>query len=360
MKFKITVLSFVSIVILNLSPVFAGEWTPVVTGVNTIFYSIWGSSSTDVFAVGEIILGSPNIYHYDGSTWSTMQFRSCPNNNCVYPPFYAVWGTSEPDVFVLWGSSIIHYDGIDWSTLYSANIYPWEPGVELYDIWGTSSSNVYAVGSTLHGVPFGSAPTMPIIVHYNGEEWTQGYIIGLPDAEATGIWGSSEDDIFVLVAGIAGSRIMHYAGKSWSVQKRLPSTYLIGVWGSSASDVFAVGAQVIENEPNVGVIWHYDGRQWTQMDTGQNMVNIVLNAVWGSSGENVYVGGGTEEGTFYPEPPSYIFHYDGSTWSAMASPQVYIESIWGSSATDIYAAEHDQYYDGIILHYDGTDGGIAE
>jgi hypothetical protein len=355
MKFKITALSLVSIVILNLSPAFSGEWTPVVTGVETDFFSIWGSSSTNVFAVGQDTLGPPNIYHYNGSSWSAMQPWSCPHPDidCSYPPIYEVWGTSESDVFALWGSSIIHYDGTNWSHLYSSDIYP-ELHVELYGIWGSSSSNVYVVGGTFRFLYWAYIQVKPIILHYDGVNWTQGYIKGIPGATATGIWGSSEDDIFAVVNGF-GSQILHYDGNSWTVMKRLP-LWLYGVWGSSGTDVFAVGVRVHVPYEEEGVIWHYDGQRWTQMETGQNMVNFHPRALWGSSGENVYVGGWVEWG----ETPFPIFHYDGSAWSAIANPGFNVESIWGSSASDIYAAGYNDHWEGVILHYDGTDGGIAE
>jgi hypothetical protein len=341
MKFKITALSFVSIVIFNLSPAFSGEWTPVVAGVDSGFLGIWGSSSTDVFAVGG------TIYHYNGSTWSMMQ----PYSDS---PYHAVWGTSESDVFALQGSRIIHYDGTNWVSLYDAYTYPFDRYIELHGMWGSSNSNVYVAGGTFVWQGFGWIPIMPIILHYDGVNWTQGYTKGLVGETAEGIWGSSEDDMFAIVAGIGRSQILHYDGKSWTVMKRFPLTYLSGVWGSSGKDVFAVGFLFLEN--NEAVIWHYDGQQWTQMETGQNMSKFEPRAVWGSSGENVYVGGyvyiGFEEGT-----PFRIFHYDGRAWSAMESPLVNIESIWGSSATDIYAAGYDSNFDGVILHYDGTDGG---
>jgi len=283
-----------------------------------------------------------------------MQPWSC-SNECIYPAINKVWGNSESGVFALFETGdIIHYDGTNWISMYDADIYP-ELGMELNGIWGSSSSNVYVVGGTFIGVAFGGQrPVMPILIHYDGVNWLQGYIEGLPGETVKDIWGSSENDIFVVAAGYAyikRSQILHYDGKSWTVMKRIPSTVLYDVWGSSGTDVFAVG-----HNDEGGVIWHYDGRKWIQMETGQNMEWFYPNAVWGSSGEDVYVGGMTGWGV----TPFPIFHYDGRTWSAMANPPVNVEGIWGSSATDIYAAGWDYNWNGVILHYDGTDDGIAE
>ncbi len=53
------------------------------------------------------------------------------------------------------------------------------------------------------------------------------------------IWGSSASDIFAVGNGGAG---LHFNGASWSTMTTGASFDLLGVWGSSAYDVFAVGA----------------------------------------------------------------------------------------------------------------------
>jgi hypothetical protein len=63
--------------------------------------SVWGSSASDVFAVGE--LGT--ILHYNGSAWSTM---TSSTTNYLYD----VWGNSTSDVFAVgWYGAILHYSG---------------------------------------------------------------------------------------------------------------------------------------------------------------------------------------------------------------------------------------------------------
>jgi photosystem II stability/assembly factor-like uncharacterized protein len=62
---------------------------------------IWGSSSSDVYAVA--IEGA--ILHYDGTTWNTMNSGS---GNTLR----AVWGTSSSDAFVVGDEgTVLHYDG---------------------------------------------------------------------------------------------------------------------------------------------------------------------------------------------------------------------------------------------------------
>jgi hypothetical protein len=59
----------------------------------------WGSSGTNVFAVGE----SGAILHYNGSAWSPMSSGTATN-------FNGIWGSSGTDVFAVgWNGTILHH-----------------------------------------------------------------------------------------------------------------------------------------------------------------------------------------------------------------------------------------------------------
>ena len=65
---------------------------------------VWGSSPSDVFAVGEADVEQPGlILHYDGATWSLM-YGWAPNS------LIGVWGSSSTDVFAVGrNGEILHY-----------------------------------------------------------------------------------------------------------------------------------------------------------------------------------------------------------------------------------------------------------
>jgi photosystem II stability/assembly factor-like uncharacterized protein len=68
---------------------------PTKEGLN----GVWGSSSSDVFVVGD----GGTILHYDGSAWSAM-------NSGTEESFNGVWGSSSSDVFAVGSDGIIlHY-----------------------------------------------------------------------------------------------------------------------------------------------------------------------------------------------------------------------------------------------------------
>jgi hypothetical protein len=280
----------------------ATGWTAMNSGATTNqFIGVWGSSSSDVFAVcfGGIIL------HYNGSAWSGMTSGTANQLS-------AIWGSSATDVFAvgIYGT-ILHYDGTAWSAMDSGTPAP------LWGVWGSSATDVFAVGSD------------GTILHYNGSAWSA-MSSGTSDC-LPGIWGSSSSDVFVVSS--QGS-ILHYDGTNWSTMTSGTTDGFYGVWGSSATDVFAVG----------GTILHYDGTNWSAMDSG---TTDWLDGVWGSSSSDVFAV--CFNGT--------ILHYDGSAWSAMDSGTTdHLMGVWGSSDSDVFAVGYGGTgvdLAGIILHYSG-------
>jgi hypothetical protein len=134
--------------------------------------AVWGSSSSDVFAVGY----SGTILHYDGTAWSAMTAGTTNELS-------AVWGSSSSDVFAVgYAGTILHYDGSAWSAM-TAAATDWLRGA-----WGTSSSDVFVVGlndAILRYsayvipiiTPFITSPTFvspPTITSFSSSKGTQG------------------------------------------------------------------------------------------------------------------------------------------------------------------------------------------
>jgi len=285
-----------------------GEWGWGIMNSGTTEYltGIWGSSETDIFAVGY----NGKILHYNGTNWS---FQDSGTINYLY----GVWGSSATNVFAVGDSStIVHYNGTNW--------HP-ETGIPtgyLHGVWGNTASDVFAVGAGIY--------YWGIILHYNGATWSTNQ----PSAslsEFYGVWGNSGTNVFAV--GIdydyGTGIIFRYNGTSWSPMTIPTGTnYLYGVWGSSATDVFAVGDE--------GTILHYDGDVWSPMTSGIPSY-YTLSGIWGSSAGDVYAVG--EGGT--------ILHYNGTSWSSMTTDSYEsLYGIWGSSASDIFAVGGD----GTILH----------
>ena len=74
----------------------------------------------------------------------------------------------------------------------------------------------------------------------------------------------------------------------------LTSSHLLSVFGFSENDIFVGGAE--------GTMLHYDGSQWTPMETGGRWT---FKDIWGSAPDNV----------FAVVTDGRILHYDGKAWA---------------------------------------------
>ena len=287
-------------------------WSAMTSGTSQNLNGVWGSSASDVFAVGT----TGTIVHYNGSAWSAMTSSRTQGRS-------GVWGNAANDVYTVGEvGTMLHYNGTAWSAMdFSTNN-------TLYGCWGSSSSDVFAVGD------YGT------IMHYNGTASTPMTIGWVGGIGLYSVWGSSSSDVFAV--GDYGY-ILRYNGTAWSAMTSgYTNRTLYGIWGSSSSDVFAVG----KVNGNVSYIQHYNGIEWDTMASGSfsGQNSRGLTSVWGSSGSDVFAVG--DSGT--------IVHYNGSTWSLMDSsitnPINGLRGVWGSSASDVFAVGHG----GTIVHFNGS------
>jgi hypothetical protein len=298
-----------------LPPVTGLQWHPMASGTSLNLFGVWGSSASDVFAVGSDNQRTATIVHYDGHTWSEQRkdgillgsvwgsaatnvfavgyeaaivhqngsgWQALPRPEVEVPTtFNSVWGSSGTDVFVAGGNasasapsaSIVHYDGTSWSLM----SLPASIDRQLRDVTGTSSRDVYAVGFVSpHG---GDLDAPGIIYHYDGVEWKEVSVPGLAGLSLNGVWASSPSDAFVVGQGSNGAVVFHFNGTAWSPMAVPAINHLQDVWGTSPSDVYAVGDGIL----------HYDGTAWTKVSDQDGF------DVWGSSPTDVFVvgGGGT-------------------------------------------------------------------
>ena len=111
----------------------------------------------------------------------------------------------------------------------------------INDVWGTSSSDVFAVGH-LPGTT----------LHYNGRTWNP--MTSSTQDTIESAWGDFAIRCFRLGGDSSGgSIILHYNGKTWSTMTdNVPTNLFLKVWGTSSANVFAVDSQ--------GTIVHYCGQ----------------------------------------------------------------------------------------------------
>jgi uncharacterized protein YjdB len=242
---------------------------------------IWGTSATDIYAVGDF----PEIRHYDGTSWDPMggTFGG------------AMWGTSATDIYFMgWTGTVLHYDGTSWSPMESGT------GSTLNSVWGASPHDVYAVGDA------------GAIIRYDGTSWSD--MASGTFEDLTGVWGMSATDVYAV--GGSGT-ILHYDGTSWSAVASGTSADFTAIWGTSATDIFAVGQW-----PDI--ILRYNGTSWNPMPSASMHRP---EALWGSSATDIYLVGFAGS----------VLRYDGTSWSEMESGIGNdLNGVWGTSAAHVY------------------------
>lgn len=154
-------------------------WTPMDMADGLGAVAIWGAGPHDVFAVGgesaDTWCPDPEggcwetrgaIQHYDGSVWSKM---TAPPGCDGWPPVYIhrVWGSSGSDVFALGQCHydkrlLLHYDGTAWTPMDTPDNY------SRYGIGGTAGNDVLVYGQRRDG----AGDLQDLYLHYDGTAWS--------------------------------------------------------------------------------------------------------------------------------------------------------------------------------------------
>jgi RHS repeat-associated protein len=125
-------------------------WNPMATGVIGLnpsfdFFGVWGSSGTDVYAVGGRFFDQYSqtgaVMHYDGSSWTQV----CSNG---YGRYRAVWGSSSSNVFAVGEKGAIHrFDGDTWINCQTDPGWDAAWNVENFQgVWGSGPTRVMVCG----------------------------------------------------------------------------------------------------------------------------------------------------------------------------------------------------------------------
>jgi photosystem II stability/assembly factor-like uncharacterized protein len=182
--------------------------------------------------------------------------------------------------------------------------YEWQvvmrrlPGA-LLSVSGFSERDVYAVGADSRD---GLGPQA---FHYDGQAWRR-MDTGLGDGDLWWVHAAAPDAVFMVGTNGIVLRYNPTAGMTGTFERMTTphnDVTLFGVWGANANDVWAVGGNVLPGGSNA-VIWHYDGRAWTDVPLPMEARDKTLFKVWGSAANDVWVIGQN----------SSTLHWDGTTW----------------------------------------------
>lgn len=313
------------------------QWTAVTSGTKADLIDVWGTSGSDVFAIGELDTprrSSAVIIHFDGSAWT----GQLDQTNLA---LQGVWGSSSADVYAVGFdpfqpvARVLHFDGTRWSEIPGFASIDGSESFTLASVWGSSATDVWAVGGANGGFD------LSLIFHYDGSSWQRMPVTGdvLPSlsdvrgVSATDVWAVGRDVTVDPSDGV----VLHYDGATWKPVLQHEGLVPNAVWAGSATSVFVAGFQVEELDPIhfsvAGSVWHFDGGAWTSMPLPSKSV---LNEIWGTSPSDVFAVG--EDGV--------VLHYDGAAWTLATPTRAGLLGVWGSSPGDVYAVGAA----GTILH----------
>jgi hypothetical protein len=202
------------------------------------------------------------------------------------------------------------------------------PGA-LLSVWGTSASDVWAVG----GDPGdGSGPT---VLHHDGEVWD-----AIPVDSPGDLWWVHGFEGGPVYAGGAGGRILRYAGGSFEEMETPGTGTVFGIWGSRPDDLWAVGGN-----PGGGsgaFAWRYDGGSWAPAAgfPEELAADQAVWKVWGSGPSDVWLVG----------TGGLLLHHDGADFSEAGSPTS--RSLFTVHALGGRAAAVGGFGTGVLLEFE--------
>lgn len=230
-------------------------------------HGIIGFSSDDIWIAGRS--NGPALVHFNGVKWNLINVFSTYLNN----ELTAVWGMSSKELWAVgYNGLIVHYNGLKWTQINSGTT------MMLYDVWGSSSSNVYFAGGN-------SSTGMGVLLHWNGKEMIKIFERTSTSVEPGGVVST----VYVLndTLGYISSGSGEFWGKD-SVWKKLyaapfDNTYLEKIRGNSSKNIFFVG--------HFGLIVHWNGKSWHRYDQFfKKPGGDVLQSVW-IKGDDVFITG---------------------------------------------------------------------
>lgn len=333
-------------------------WSTVAVPGSPPLTAVWGTSPADLWAVGP----SGVIVHRAGATWSTVPSHTTQG-------LQHVWGAAADDVWAVgWNGTALHWDGALWSTIATGTTD------SLMGVHGTSSSDVWIAG-------YDGSGTTGRLLHWDGATITD-VDLGITTDFFYGVWANAPDDVWV--CGYQGW-MGHWDGTSWTrVSAGVGADdALFAIWGSAPNDVWAVGGDFTDGRFVLTHYWYQGIPHAISGTVAGDVQDGVLVTLAGPSGVSTtttaggghYAFAGVLPGTYTVTPSRRGYSFAPSHWTvgvgaadvagrdfaatalppgwsvATTSAPQYLQYLWGSSASDVWATG---YATTTAYHWDGA------
>jgi hypothetical protein len=224
-------------------------------------------------------------FRFDGTEWEEHDVRAAEglefdeaSEPCAELSLHSVFARTPSDVWIagyvfpssLGPGLVLHFDGERWERA------ALDAPDSIFDIWASSESDVWAVGSS--GLAY----------HFDGTAWTK------VETDTTeylhSVFGTGEGDVWM--AGNAGT-LRHFDGTTLSVRTEIEGSTGVGNFsGSEAAGTFLLTVTYAEGQPLRQDLFGLEQGTWTSLshtvDENSLLQAIVATPegeVWGAGSE---------------------------------------------------------------------------
>jgi PKD repeat protein len=253
-------------------------------------------------------------------TWEQVSFAGWSNATPAISTktLYAVWGTSPSDVYAVGDTgTILHFNGTDWSAEASNTTG------QLLSIWGASPTNIYVVGNEETGQNRATLLRKKAVgANWEFEEAVD-YITQAPfDYNLTTVWGLSASKVYI--SDVYGDPYV-FDGTGWIKIDPVPpvgSASITGIWAANSTNLFVTDSWSTD-------VSRYNGTDWAYLEACPDInPDDHLNEIVGFSVNDIYVAGSN----------GCISHFNGTDWQAVSSnTSKMLNSIYGNISANIIA-----------------------
>lgn len=311
------------------------SWTTPVSGLAPVLLSVWGSSPTDVWAVGGTCdqadcknTAQSLVLHFDGSSWTKRDAGA-------KAILWWVHGFAPDDVWIAGEQgTILHFDG----ARFTPQAEGLAPDVKLFGIWGKTPRALWAVG--------GKPDQSSTVLRFDGATWSKDMTApSIQDGQFGGtwfkVWGSAADDVWLV--GQRGS-LVRWNGAAYEKQDLSPlgvkAQGLFTAAGRARDDVYVVGGDF-----GRGLALHFDGQRWENVAGLDLSQSPLLTGVYETSAGDVTITGMS----------GMKFRKDGATWhdDNAFMPYADLHAVWMAGPNDVFAVGGNfvAQKNGVVAHY---------
>lgn len=127
-------------------------------------------------------------------------------------------------------------------------------------------------------------------------------------------------------------------------------TIVNDIYGISSTNVYAAAYNYTAA---IGTVWHFNGTSWSTQDMSQFGIHV-FNSVMAFGDGRVFFVGKSVVANQTPPPSTtdtaLVAILEGSNWTSVNLPAKELNSIWGSSSTDVWIGGDN----GRLFHFDGS------